>query len=153
MARDGMARTILAPRGGDSGWATVLLVLRVAAGFLFITTGVGKFVTFQAEVDHFADFGIPAPTAAVVLAGIVEIAGGGLLVLGLLVRPAALALAVTMALAIGTAGRVQGGAFHLGVAPALLVLMLVLVWSGGTRWSLDSRLADRFEKGRVTRVG
>jgi hypothetical protein len=36
---------------------------------------------------------------------------------------------------------VQGGAFHLGVAPALLVLMLVLVWSGGTRWSLDARLA------------
>ena len=72
MTRDAMARTILTPRGGDSGWATALLVLRVAAGLLFITTGVGKFVTFQAEVDHFADFGIPAPTAAVVLAAIVE---------------------------------------------------------------------------------
>ncbi|MGB0613139.1 MAG: DoxX family protein [Miltoncostaeaceae bacterium] len=143
MTRDATARTILTPRGGDSGWATALLVLRVAAGLLFITTGVGKFVTFQAEVDHFADFGIPAPTAAVVLAAIVEIIGGVLLALGLLVRPAALALAVTMALAIGTAGRVQGGAFHLGVAPALLVLMLVLVWSGGTRWSIDRVLLNR----------
>ncbi|MGB1676113.1 MAG: DoxX family protein [Miltoncostaeaceae bacterium] len=143
MTRDATARTILTPRGGDSGWATALLVLRVAAGLLFITTGVGKFVTFQAEVDHFADFGIPAPTAAVLLAGIVEIVGGVLLALGLLVRPAALALAVTMALAIGTAGRVQGGAFHLGVAPALLVLMLVLVWSGGTRWSIDRVLLNR----------
>ncbi|MGB1377199.1 MAG: DoxX family protein [Miltoncostaeaceae bacterium] len=143
MTRDAMARTILTPRGGDSGWATALLVLRVAAGLLFITTGVGKFVTFQAEVDHFAEFGIPAPTAAVVLAAIVEIIGGVLLALGLLVRPAALALAVTMALAIGTAGRVQGGAFHLGVAPALLVLMLVLVWSGGTRWSIDRVLLNR----------
>ena len=143
MTRDATARTILTPRGGDSGWATALLVLRVAAGLLFITTGVGKFVTFQAEVDHFADFGIPAPTAAVVLAAIVEIIGGMLLALGLLVRPAALALAVTMALAIGTAGRVQGGAFHLGVAPALLLLMLVLVWSGGTRWSIDRVLLNR----------
>jgi putative oxidoreductase len=48
-----------------------------------------------------------------------------------------------MAIAIGTAGRTVGGPFHLGVAPALLVLMLVLVWSGATRWSLDRRLLER----------
>jgi len=107
-------------------------------------TGIGKFVTFQSEVDAFRSFGIPWPEVMVVLSGLLEAIGGLFLVLGLLTRPVALALAINMAIAIGTAGRTVGGPFHLGVAPALLVLMLVLVWSGATRWSLDRRLLARF---------
>jgi len=121
----------------------VLVAVRVAAGLFFMVTGIGKFVTFQSEVDAFASFGIPWPTVMVVLSGLLEAVGGLMLVVGLLVRPTALALAVNMAIAIATAGRVEGGPFHLGVAPALLVLMLVTAWAGAARWSVDARLFPR----------
>lgn len=121
----------------------MLVAVRVAAGLFFMVTGIGKFVTFQSEVDAFASFGIPWPTVMVVLSGLLEAVGGLMLVVGLLVRPTALALAVNMAIAIATAGRVEGGPFHLGVAPALLVLMLVTAWAGAARWSVDARLFPR----------
>jgi putative oxidoreductase len=133
----------LAPRGGHGRLAWLLLAVRVIPGLVFMFTGIGKFVTFQSEVDAFRSFGIPWPEVMVVLSGLLEAIGGLFLVLGLLTRPVALALAVNMAIAIGTAGRTVGGPFHLGVAPALLVLMLVLVWSGATLWSLDRRLLAR----------
>ena len=117
-----------APRGDHGRIAWLLLAARVIPGAVFMVTGIGKFVTFQSEVAAFRSFGIPAPEVMVVLAGLLEAIGGLLLILGL---------------AIGTAGRVVGGPFHLGVAPALLVLMLVLVWSGATKWSLDTHLLAR----------
>ena len=134
---------MLTPRGNHDAAAIVLFVLRVASGLFFMFTGIGKFLTFGSEVDHFAEFGIPWPSIAVVLAGLVEAVGGFLLVIGLLVRPVALALAATMAIAIATAGRELGGPFHLGVAPALLVLMLVLAWSRGTWRSIDALVLAR----------
>ena len=69
--------------------------------------------------------------------GALELVGGLLLVVGLLTRPAALLLAVNMVGAIATAGRVDGGTFHLGVAPTMLVAMLFLVWAGCGRLALD----------------
>ena len=143
MTRDDIMRTTLRPRADSGAAGMALLVIRVVTGLFFMFTGIGKFVTFQHEVDSFASFGIPWPTLMVVLSGLLEAVGGLMLVLGLLVRPVALSLAVNMGIAIGTAGRVVGGPFHRGVAPALLVLMLVLTWSGGTRWSLDRRLLAR----------
>ena len=133
----------LSPRGDHGRLAWLLFAVRVIPGLLFMFTGTGKFLTFQSEVDAFRSFGIPWPEAMVVLSGLLEAIGGLFLVLGLLTRPVALALAVNMAIAIGTAGRTVGGPFHLGVAPALLVLMLVLIWSGATLWSLDRRLLAR----------
>jgi putative oxidoreductase len=140
----------LAPRGNHGRLAWLLLAIRVIPGGVFMVTGIGKFVTFQSEVDAFRSFGIPAPEVMVVLAGLLEAIGGLCLILGLLTRPVALALAVNMAIAIGTAGRVVGGPFHLCVAPVLLLLMLVLVWSGAAKWSLDRRLLIRLS-GSVSR--
>jgi len=145
MTPSALVRATLAPRADGGAVGIALLVVRVASGLFFMFTGIGKFVTFQGEVDHFAEFGIPWPTVMVVLSGLLEAVGGLCLVLGLLVRPVAIALAVNMAIAIATAGREVGGPFHLGVAPALLVLMLLLAWSGGTAWSLDRRLLSREE--------
>jgi len=45
--------------------------------------------------------------------------------------------------AIATAGRVEGGSFNLGVAPALLLAMLFLVWAGPGRLALDGRVAPQ----------
>ena len=63
----------------------------------------------------------------------------GLLVIGLFTRPAALLLAINLVGAIATAGRVDGGTFHLGVGPAMLVAMLYLVWAGCGRLALDRK--------------
>ena len=69
-----------------------------------------------------------------------ELLGGFLLVVGLFTRLAALILAVNMVGAIATAGRVDGGSFHLGVAPTLLVAMLFLVWAGSGALAVDPKL-------------
>lgn len=69
--------------------------------------------------------------------------GGTLLVIGLLTRLAAALLAVNLVVAIATAGVMEGGAFHLGVGPSLLVAMLFLLWAGGGARSLDRRWADQ----------
>ena len=67
-----------------------------------------------------------------------------LLVVGLLTRPAAAVLAANLVGAIATAGRVDGGTFHLGVGPAMLVVMLFLVWAGAGRLALDEQVRSRF---------
>ncbi len=76
-----------------------------------------------------------------------ELALGLLLVAGLVARLAAGMLAGDMVGAIATAGRVEGGAINLGLAPALLAVMLFLVWSGAGRWFVDARLRDNLATG------
>jgi proteasome assembly chaperone (PAC2) family protein len=49
-------------------------------------------------------------------------------------------LALNLVGAIATAGRVDGGTFHLGVAPAMLLAMLYLIWAGCGRLALDRKL-------------
>jgi uncharacterized membrane protein YphA (DoxX/SURF4 family) len=45
--------------------------------------------------------------------------------------------------ALATAGRVEGGSFHLVYGPILLVAMVFLCWAGPGRLSVDERLAAR----------
>lgn len=86
---------------------------------------------------------MPLPELATYLVGGLELGGGILLALGLLTRLAALGLAVNMAVAVATAGRIEGGLVNLGLAPALLAAMLVLLWTGAGRPSVDDRLLGR----------
>jgi putative oxidoreductase len=44
--------------------------------------------------------------------------------------------------AIATAGVVVGGPIHLGLAPALLVAMLYLLWAGSGPAAIDRRLVN-----------
>lgn len=117
------------------------LVARVVAGLVFFSFSFGKFTRHQAEVDAFDRYGIPAADAAVYLVGVLEFVGGLMLIAGLGTRLAALGLAGNMIGAIATAGRIDGGVVHLGLAPALLVTMLVLVWAGAGARSVDRRLS------------
>jgi putative oxidoreductase len=119
----------------------VVGVLRIVAGVVFVTVSTGKFLDHAQEAADFDRYGVPVPDAAVLVVGTIELVCGLLLVVGLLTRPAAGLLALTMIGAIATAGRVEGGSFHLGVAPTLLAAMVVLVWAGAGRPSLDHRLA------------
>jgi putative oxidoreductase len=117
--------------------------VRVVTGVLFVAVSLGKFVDHAAEATDFAHYGIPAPEIATYLVGTLELVGGALLVIGLLTRPAAALLAANLVGAIATAGRVDGGSFHLGVAPTLLVAMLFLVWAGPGVLAVDRMLLPR----------
>ena len=120
---------------GAGAWATT--VVRVVTGVLFVLFSLGKFVDHAQESADFDHYGIPAPEVATYLVGALELLGGLLLIVGLCTRPAAALLALNLVGAIATAGRVDGGTFHLGVAPAMLVAMLFLVWAGAGRVALD----------------
>jgi putative oxidoreductase len=118
----------------------LLFAARVAAGATLIGFGLSKFTRHAAEAAAFDRYGLPSPSLFAYVVGVVEVGGGALLMLGIASRLVALMLAGNMVGAIATGGRVDGGPIHLGLAPALLAVMLVIIWLGPGRWSLDRRL-------------
>jgi len=130
----------LAPRvSGRAAWAVA--AARVGAGIVFVAYSFGKFVRHEAEAESFDRYGIPLADQATYLVGAVELVGGLMLIVGIGTRLAALALAGDMVGAIATAGRIDGGPVNLGLAPALLATLIVLIWTEGGRLSVDERLA------------
>ena len=127
----------------SGGAAWIPTVVRVVSGLFFVSVGLGKFLDYSKEVDDFRSYEVPWAEVAVPLVGVLEVVGGALLVVGFLVRPVALLLALNMVGALATAGRVEGGSFHLVYGPALLMLMLFLCWTGPGRLSVDERMASR----------
>jgi putative oxidoreductase len=107
-----------------------LLCLRLLAGGVFVAFGVGKFVNHTSELASFKTYGLPAPEAFVVVIGVIEVVGGLLLIIGVFTRPAALVLAADMIGAIVVSGIAKGELVSLTLAPAELVVMLVLLWTG-----------------------
>jgi putative oxidoreductase len=103
-------------------------LLRVAAGVVFVVFGIGKFSQHETEVDSFRTYGLPEPDAFVYAIGVLEIAGGLMLIAGFLVWLAALALAGNMVGAIVVSGIGEGEVVpSLTLAPALLVVMILLL--------------------------
>jgi putative oxidoreductase len=121
--------------------ANVVAFLRVAAAVVFIVFGVAKFTHHEDEVASFENYGVPSPDAFTYLIGTLEVVGGVLLLIGLLTRLAALALAGNMVGAIVLSGIKEGETFpSLTLAPVLLAIMLLLVWAGPGPRALDERL-------------
>jgi putative oxidoreductase len=130
---------VLTPRRGAAG--RVAIGVRIAAGAAFFAIGIDKFTSHASEAVDFRHYGIPWASLAVYVSGVVEVIGGVLLVVGMFTRPAACLLAVNLLVAISTAGVMEGGAFNLGVGPALLAAMVFLLWTGGGAYSVDGHLA------------
>jgi uncharacterized membrane protein YphA (DoxX/SURF4 family) len=79
--------------------ATILV--RMVVGWVFLSEGILKFwLADELGAGRFAHIGIPAPQIMGPLVGVVEIVCGGLLIVGLLTRPAALALWINISVAI-----------------------------------------------------
>jgi putative oxidoreductase len=133
---------LLADRVEGRGAAAVA-VARVAGGLVFVIFGIGKFTKHAHEVDSFRTYGLPSPDAFVYAIGALEIAGGLMLVAGLLTRLAALALAGDMVGAIVVSGIGEGEIVSLTLAPAQLLTMLVLLWAGPGVRAADAALARR----------
>jgi putative oxidoreductase len=129
----------------DGRAAVVVAVIRILAGAFFMTASIPKFPFAGSlhayEMAQFVRFGFPPVEAIVILTGVAELVGGALLVIGLVTRVAAAGLAVIMIGAISTAGVRVGGPFHLGVAPTLLAMMVVLLYVGPGAWAIDRRFA------------
>jgi putative oxidoreductase len=120
----------------------MLAFLRIAAGVVFVVFGVGKFALHEEEVEAFERYGLPEPDLVVYLVGILEVGGGLLLIVGLLTKLTALALAGNMAVAIVVSGIKEGEVLpSLTLAPALLLVMLALMRYGPGEPSLDARRA------------
>jgi uncharacterized membrane protein YphA (DoxX/SURF4 family) len=100
----------------------------IAAGVVFFFAGLVKFVFHHWELHAFRSFGLPWPSALEIFAGVLETAGGILLVLRRWVAPTAALLASTMVVAIASSGIGHGDVIpSLTLAPALLVAMLYLL--------------------------
>ena len=117
-----------------------LLLLRLAAGGVFVAFGAGKFVNHGSELASFRTYGLPAPEAFVIVIGVIELIGGLLLIAGVLTRFAAIVLAGDMIGAIIVSGIEKGEIVSLTVAPAELIAMLILLWTGPGTISLRSSL-------------
>lgn len=98
------------------------------SGAIFVVAGLVKFIAYGWELDAFRRFGLPAPEAFVVAAGVIEVGGGILLLLRKQLVPTALVLGATMAVATVVSGFIAGDVIpSLTLAPALLLAMVFLV--------------------------
>lgn len=120
-------------------WLAPLLG-RVTLGVLFMSTGWGKVHSLDRVTSFFGELGIPAPGFHAVLVSYTELVGGGLLLVGLVSRVAAVPLLVSMAVAIITAKRAEvtslSDLFGL-VEWTYLALLAWVALAGPGRASLD----------------
>jgi uncharacterized membrane protein YphA (DoxX/SURF4 family) len=105
-------------------------ILSRLAALVFLGFGLAKFVNHGTEVDSFRDYDLPSPDAFVYAIGAIEVIGGALLLLGIGLRFAVPVLAADMVGAIVVSGIAKGEPISLTLAPALLII-LVLVWFSG----------------------
>ena len=130
------------------GWAP--LVVRIPLAVIFIAHGSQKLFGWfggyglGGTAQYMDSIGLSPGIVLASLAGGAEFFGGLALLLGLLVRPASVALAFTMVVAIFSVHISKGlflsnGGFEYGLA--LLAVTVALVISGAGRFSLDRALA------------
>jgi putative oxidoreductase len=120
-----------------------LLVLRVALGVIFIFHGYPKLAHMSGGMQaNFQQHGLPG--YFVYIAGILETFGGGLILVGLFTRPAALLLAIEMGVAIA---KVHSSHGYLGVHEyefplALAAACFALATVGAGPISIDQPLFE-----------
>jgi putative oxidoreductase len=132
-----------------------LLVLRFAIGASFILHGYPKLTDPARWLKAFPAYGFPSYFAYI--SGVLEVFGGGLLVLGLFTRGAALLLAIEMGLVVGRTTLPAVGIYAFGRYELPLLLgaaAVALATTGAGVISLDAftfesrRKAPKKYKGR-----
>jgi uncharacterized membrane protein YphA (DoxX/SURF4 family) len=131
--------------------AKAVLVIRILVGWVFLSEGIQKFLFPNSlGVGRFVKIGIPSPQAIAPFVGVVEIACGILILIGLITRLATVPLLIDIAVAIystkivafarnGFWGTLHEARTDLSMLLGLIFLLLV----GGGSWSLDTLWAGR----------
>ncbi len=120
---------------------SLLGVLRIVAALLFVQHGTAKLF----GVPHVAMFDGLRPLSLPGVAGIIELVGGVLLLLGFLTRPVAFILAGEMAFAyfLGHAGKAPLPIHNQGELAILYCFVFLFIASAGPgRFALDRERAD-----------
>lgn len=113
---------------------------RLTVGYAFLTTGWGKLHNLERVTEFFSSLSIPAPAFHATFVSCIEFGCGGLLLLGLLTRVAALPLIGTMVVALLTAlwPDIDGLSGLFGTLEFTYIALLVwLAVRGGGPLSLD----------------
>jgi len=137
------------------------VLVRLAVGFVFLTSGIVKFVFENQGEGRFLKLGFHAPEATAYFVGAVEITAGTLLLAGLLTRLAALPLVADMAVALATSKLpllfgpgpepvsappkvgLWAFAYVARLDVTMLLLVLFLAAAGAGAYSLDAWLLKR----------
>lgn len=122
------------------------ILLRLFAGLsMAFAHGLGKVPPSEQFIEGVTGLGFPMPGLFAWCAGLSELLGGLLLALGLFTRPAALAVAFTMAVA--GFGRHAADPFQRKeLAFVYLAIGVFYLLSGAGRYSLDAMLSKRHSK-------
>lgn len=135
---------VLASRNFNTKYDDLALtVLRVFIGLtMAFSHGLGKIPPDEMLIGGVSALGFPAPELFAWLAGLAEFAGGVLLALGLLTRPAAAFVMITMLVAAFGAHAADPFAKK-EMALLYLFTSLFFVLHGAGRWSMDHLLTKK----------
>ncbi|MFC7537621.1 DoxX family protein [Sphingomonas sp. GCM10030256] len=130
----------------EGGWADrwrpqFLSILRIITALLFLQHGTSKILGFPMSTASF-----PPPWTQFWVAGMMELIGGALLLIGLFSRPVALLLAGEMAIAYWMVHAPDNffPALNGGEAAILFCfIFLYIVFAGPGPWSVDCKIGDR----------
>ncbi|HEX8469239.1 MAG TPA: DoxX family protein [Allosphingosinicella sp.] len=129
--------------GLPSAWAPPLLsLLRIVTAAIFMVHGAQKLLGFPPMPPGGA---VPPPLSLFWFGGLLELFGGGLLLVGLFSRPVAFILSGEMAVAYWMFHAPQSPwpAVNMGDAAILYCFVFLYIAAAGPGpWSLDSRLAS-----------
>ncbi len=139
-----LLQRFIAPRNFNSRWDdAALTILRLFIGLtMAFVHGMGKLPPPEMLVTGITNMGFPAPEFFSWCAGLAEFAGGILLAIGFLTRPAAAFVCFTMAIA----GFVVHAADPFQVkelAFLYLFASLFFVLHGAGRWSVDALITRK----------
>jgi putative oxidoreductase len=121
-----------------------LLIVRLAAGFIFVLHGYGK-LTGNPSLEMFsgmlAHMGVPASMFFAWVVALVEFLGGIGLILGLFTRPAGILLAIDMLVAMTMAKHLAFPAADPDLA--LFAISVALALTGAGRWSVAAMMMKK----------
>lgn len=134
---------------GTDASATVLLI-RLMVGAVFLSEGIQKFLLpAERGVGRFTSIGLPAPEFLATWVAVWEIGAGTLILVGLLTRPAAVAMIVNMMVAIAvtklpmlSADVFWTMAHESRTDYSMLLGSIFLLLIGAGSWSLDAILTS-----------
>ena len=133
----------------------LLLLVRLYFGWQFIQTGWGKIHGLDHVTGFFVQLGIPFPHVSAIFVAWLEFIGGILLIVGLLSRITALALAIDMIVAYITADHAalvsffsDPGKFAAAAPFTFLAASLIVLIFGPGLFALDTLIVARTDRRR-----